>query len=178
MPPRTGILTRTLVPSSVIRLILPARIRHKDKNDVVFIRDNSIEIKEFIVDEDRLQDVTWKGDFGGTIRTAKVIGMPRKAVPRAIPTGIDAIIKQAGEEDSPEPMETDEVQPLEVPPQILVMVLQSDNKDTLIFLFATQDRSTQTQFLCHRQELPSPQSASREKSCYKHLGSHLAVDPK
>ena len=37
VPPSIGILTRTLVQSPVIRWIIPARIRNKDKNDVIFI---------------------------------------------------------------------------------------------------------------------------------------------
>lgn len=36
-PPVFGLMTRTLVQSPVIRQIIPARIRSKDLNDVVFI---------------------------------------------------------------------------------------------------------------------------------------------
>jgi hypothetical protein len=36
-PPVYGLMTRTLVQSPVIRQIIPARIRSKDLNDVVFI---------------------------------------------------------------------------------------------------------------------------------------------
>jgi hypothetical protein len=36
-PPSMGILTKTLVRSPVVLWIIPARIRHEDKNDVLFI---------------------------------------------------------------------------------------------------------------------------------------------
>jgi hypothetical protein len=36
-PPNMGILTKTLVRSPVVLWIIPARIRHEDKNDVLFI---------------------------------------------------------------------------------------------------------------------------------------------
>ena len=174
--PTIGILTRTLVRSSVVKLILPARIRHKEKNDVIFVLDNFIEIKEFLAHEDRLKDVTWKGDFGGIIACAKAMGTSRKAVPRAIPTGIDAIIRPHGE-DSPEPMETDEVQSLEVPPQILVLLLQSNSADTLVFLFAIQEHPTSVEFLCYRRPIPVSQSISVEGSIFDRM-DQMAIDPK
>ena len=174
--PTIGILTRTLVRSSVVKLILPARIRHKDKNDVIFVQDNSIDIKEFLAHEDRLKDVTWKGDFGGTIACAKAMGASRKAVPRAVPAGIDAIIRPH-DKDSPEPMETDEVRSREIPPQILVLLLQSDSADTLVFLFATQEQSTSVEFLCYRRPIPVPQSISMEGSTFNRT-DQMAIDPK
>lgn len=36
-PPVYGLLTRTVIESPVVNWILPARIRHMDRNDVVFI---------------------------------------------------------------------------------------------------------------------------------------------
>ena len=159
-----------------MKLILPARIRHKEKNDVIFVQDNSIEIKEFLAHEDRLMDVTWKGDFGGTIACAKAMGMARKAVPRAMPIGIDAIIRPH-EQDSPEPMETDEVQSPEIPPQILILLVQSDSADTLVFLFATQERSTSVVLLCYRRPIPVPQSISIEGSIFNRT-DQMAIDPK
>lgn len=44
--PSMGILTRTLIESPIVRWIIPARIRHKDKNDVVFIGVSSQLLKE------------------------------------------------------------------------------------------------------------------------------------
>ena len=36
-PPFMGVLTSTVVPSPLVRHIIPARIRHEDRNDVVFV---------------------------------------------------------------------------------------------------------------------------------------------
>ena len=36
-PPPYGILTRTLIHSPVVKQIIPARIRSRDFNDVVFV---------------------------------------------------------------------------------------------------------------------------------------------
>ena len=37
VPPTMGLLTQTVVPSPVINWIIPARIRHKEKNDILVI---------------------------------------------------------------------------------------------------------------------------------------------
>ena len=37
LAPTMGILTRTVMGSPIVRWIIPARIRNKQKNDVVFI---------------------------------------------------------------------------------------------------------------------------------------------
>ena len=36
-PPTLGVMTKSLVASPVINFIIPARVRSKDKNDVVFV---------------------------------------------------------------------------------------------------------------------------------------------
>ena len=89
-----GALTQTLVKSPVIRSIIPARIRHADKNDVILVRNDSIEINEVIkvFDENNLirdaylTHIASKADFDSTIRAAKIFGTPRiyEEVPKAL----------------------------------------------------------------------------------------------
>ena len=71
--PRVGLLSRTLTRSPTFRWILPARIRHKNKNDVVFVGEDFIQVKEYL-SSGNLEDVATKADFGARIRAAKVLG--------------------------------------------------------------------------------------------------------
>ncbi|KAI9880096.1 MAG: hypothetical protein M1830_005341 [Pleopsidium flavum] len=159
-PPVMGILTRTITRSPLYNWIIPARIRHKDKNDVVCIGDNFIEIKELLADDGHLQDVITKADFGSTIRTARVFGTARKP---AVP-GLDAFIKRESEE-----MELDTPREQEVPPQILVLTLESKE---LVFLFAFEDGHGQVKFIASHRPLPD------QRSYLEQHGKHVAVDPK
>lgn len=173
-PPVMGILTKTLFYSSVVNWIIPARIRHKDKNDVVFIRNTSIEIKEFSSEplRDRLQDIAFKADFGSNICSARVLGDPCKAIPRLKVDPLTAIIKQE-EEQSPRPMDIDVQTSQTLPPQMLVMALQSPTGgDNLIFLFAFHSPLNEIRWIKYQHPLPAYAHHA------KRLGKHLAVDPK
>ncbi|MCJ1479162.1 hypothetical protein MMC13_007846 [Lambiella insularis] len=170
-PPTLGLLTRTLIPSPLNRWVIPARIRHKTKNDVVFIRDSAIEIKEFTGDV--LQDVLIKDDFGATIRAARVIGSPLQPVREIRSPGLDEIIKEENVDDGPaDPMEIDQDTRPEVPPQILVLALQSGRVDKLLFLFTAQNPSDQTIFVSFQHPLPY------QDNYLDRLGKNLAVDPR
>ena len=149
--PALGILTHTVVRSPVVKWILPARIRHEDKDDVVFVREDSIQIKEF-VDCRYLEDIVVKTDFASTILSARVIG-PRRDEPR------EAGLIDFGSSQR-------------IPPQILVMVTESNVGRYLIFLFAFHDVDSHVKFLSHRKALPNYASHERR------LGVHLAIDPR
>ena len=75
--PSMGLLTRTLVRTPVVKWIIPARIRHADRNDVLYITADSVEIREAHGDY-TLQHVASKEDFDSPIRAAKVCGLPRE----------------------------------------------------------------------------------------------------
>lgn len=169
-PPVMGVLTRTMARSPVIKWILPARIRHESKNDVVFVRETSIELKEF-VDGRYLQDVAFKSDFGENIRSVRILGAPRKGFDGTIPlNSLDAIIKQ--EDDNPsEPMETDFQEPPKIPPQVLVLALQSGRGESLAFVFAYHGLLNHVQWACSRYPV---KGYTREAL---KLGKHIAVDP-
>lgn len=159
-PPVMGVLTSTISRSPVYNWIIPARIRHKDKNDVVCIGDNFVDIKELMSEDGHLRDVATKADFGSTIRAARVFGTARKP---AVP-GLDAIIKAESED-----MDMDLPSGQEVPPQILVVTLESKE---LVFLFAIDNDQGEVDFLSSHRPLPE------QRSYLEQLGKHVAVDPK
>ena len=159
-PPVLGVLTRTITRSPIYNWIIPARIRHKDKNDVVCIGDNYIEIKELTAEDGHLRHVVMKADFASTIRAARVFGTAR----RPAVSGLDAIIKAESEE-----MDLDERSGPKVPPQILVLALESKE---LVFLFAFDNEDGQVEFLTSHRPLPD------QRSYLEQLGKHVAVDPK
>lgn len=170
-PPTLGLLTRTLVPSSLHRWIIPARIRHEKKNDVVFVRDGAIEIKEFI--GDALQDVLVKDDFGATIRAARIMGHALQPVRDIAPIGLDEIIKEEGLDDAAaDLMDIDRHTNPTVPPQILVLTLQSGRKDTLLFLFGPYSPSDPMSFVSFQHPL------SYQENELDRLGKNIAVDPR
>ena len=145
----------------MVNWILPARIRHKNKNDVLFIGRDSVEVKELSGDC-HLEDVAVKSDFGSTIRSARVLGAP-VALPESY--GLDAIIKS----EELDEMVLDADGPLQIPPQILVLALESK---MLVFLFAFYDRHDKIQYISSQRALPP------QRSYLEQLGKHMAVDPK
>lgn len=162
-PPVIGVLTRKLVQSPVVKLIVPARIRHKDKNDVLFISEDFIEMKELLRDG-HLQHVMGRADFGSKIRSARAIGEPRRPVVSPKPTGIDAIVKM----EDVEPADVQDSPLHTLPPQILVLTLESN---TLVFLFADYGLSNQYRFVSYSRPL------AEHAQHTKRPGKLIAIDP-
>lgn len=179
--PSIGLLTRTLVKSPVIKWIIPARIRHKSKNDVLFVTADSVQIKEALGDY-ALKDIASKDDFDAPIRAARILGDPReleladpnhstqrereKDCEGASSFGYSEYQDTESLRRSPHyiPVHTPEI-----PPHIAVLALESNK---LVFLCAVTHTSDHPQFLCCQKELPaSPSPLER-------LGEHLSVDPK
>ena len=170
--PVLGVLTQTLVKSPVIKYMIPARIRHQKYNDVIFVYNNHVEIKEVVTEgylrnlSVELRDIAIKSDFNSTIRAARVFGSPRKITASVQePTGIDAIIKN---EELPFSDNSDEYQAA-IPPQILVLSLDSKK---LVFLFAFHDTLGDVHFLSSQWPLPSGAAHNEQ------VGEYIAVDPK
>lgn len=169
-PPIFGLLTQTLIESPVIKSIIPARIRHSSKNDVVLVRDRSIQIKEIRKEgtqgeDSYLEDVAVKNDFDSTIRVARIFGSPRTNAPSELrPTGIDAIIKQ----EIIDPSEPEVKLHPELPPQMIALTLESMK---LVFLCAFHE-DQEVRFLSSYRHMPASKSHSEQ------LGEHLAIDPK
>ena len=72
--PVHGLFTQTILPSPVIKWILPARLRNKTHNDVVFVGEKRVQIKEAVAGG-YLEDVVEKTDFRGSIIAAKVLNV-------------------------------------------------------------------------------------------------------
>ncbi|KAI4110040.1 MAG: hypothetical protein L6R37_000173 [Teloschistes peruensis] len=175
-PPVVGLWTQTVVRSPLIISIIPARVRHRSKNDVVFVYEDRIAIKEILggerIEEDPFSDISLdhvivKDDFDSRIKAAKVLGLQRKLKTSRFPGKYwDAAADRSlsPPETKPEPFHENEI-----PPQILVLTLASR---MLAFVFAYHDVFGVIHFLSNTWPLPAQVSPIEE------LGVHLAVDPK
>jgi hypothetical protein len=158
-----GVLSRTLVRSPAVQWIYPARIRHKDKNDTLFIGGDYVQIRQ-LLPHNQLYDIATKADFGSPIRAARVFGEER----RPAASVLKWVVKQEPLDDN-ESMAIDGEPTHTLPPQILALTLESQK---LVFLFAIEGPLNKINFICRTRELPVLDS-------YPHLyGKHLAVDPK
>ncbi|KAL8793787.1 MAG: hypothetical protein Q9195_003617 [Heterodermia aff. obscurata] len=158
--PVLGVLTRTLVKSPVIKFIIPARIRDPSpKNDVIFVYNDSVEIKEVIIKDTKdkraesvyLKDIVDKADFDSSIRSARILGRTRQY----------ETVKDY--QDIPS-------RPMKIPPQILALTLESSK---VVFLCAFYDWGNHLRWLSSYRILPN-----HAQSYSKQLGEHIAVDPK
>ncbi|KAL2826812.1 mono-functional DNA-alkylating methyl methanesulfonate N-term-domain-containing protein [Aspergillus cavernicola] len=150
---KIGLLTHTLVSSPIIQWILPAHLRSKDQNDVVFVGERSLQIKEAILGT-HLEEVTSKSDFDAYIMAAKVINisteLPWEAQMRLGSSSTDA---------------TSELQK-DLPPQIMVLSLASKE---LVFLYYSNIAG---QFIHYHRPLPS------DVSTFERFGRNIAVEPR
>lgn len=139
---RTGLLSRTFSSSSTIRWILPARIRSSTKNDVVFVGETFVQLREFL-NSGQLADATAKLDFGTQILAARVISAKVEIVPT-----IDAILKQERDQEQysihGRPVEDSH------PPQLLVL---STFSNELIYIYAKEDSSGDARFVFAKKSL-------------------------
>ena len=165
-PPPVGIMTRTLVESCVIKAIIPARIRHQNLNDVIFIMDESIEINEYH-SNGGLEQVARISAFGSKILSARCFGKPITSIKLEYPSSgnVDTIIKP-----DPDAMDIDYGFQGLVPPHILAMALESG---ALIFFYAFYDSAGT---LISRTSSPSRMLYSGGGFA-KQAGKHMAIDP-
>lgn len=148
-----GIFTQTVLPSPVIQWILSARLRSKHHNDVVFVGQQRIQIKEAALGG-YLEFVTEKTDFGGTIVQAKALNVSTQ-LPWESQLRSDGIA--GGKGVDPELLD-------DLPAQILVVTL-----DLKQILFLCCSHNT---FITFRRPLPVNVSLPEK------FGRHVAVDPK
>ncbi|CAI7655113.1 unnamed protein product [Penicillium manginii] len=155
----TGLLTQTVLPSPVIQWILPARLRSKKMNDVVFVGHRRLQIKE-AANGGYLEDVMEKSDFDGTIISAKVLDI-RSPVPW------DQQLKNEGPTlASNGYMDYHD----NLPSQMLVLSL--DYKELLFLCCPRGPISSKPEFVTYRRPLPV------DVSLAERYGKHVAVDPK
>ncbi|CAG8909481.1 unnamed protein product [Penicillium egyptiacum] len=145
-----GLLTQPLIPSPVINWILPARLRDKDHNDVVFIGERRIQIKEALPGG-HLQDVVEKSDLEGSLIGAKVINVSTQ-MPWESPARSSLMASYDKNE---------------VPPQILFLATDSNE---LLFMYCSELGNGP--FVSYNRPLP------RDVNLADKYGKHIAVDPK
>jgi hypothetical protein len=150
---RPGVLTKSIIRTPVVKFILHARIRHQDLNDVVFVGEDFVHIKQ-VIHQGHLQHIATKDNFGARILTAKPFSLDHDAAE----CEIDFIkTEQSGGESRNA-----------LPPQLVVLTLDSDD---LVFLYLkSQDDGS---FTFVHQTLPMPQF---DLPIHR-TGFHLAVDP-
>ncbi|RMD40914.1 hypothetical protein DV735_g4190, partial [Chaetothyriales sp. CBS 134920] len=123
LPARTEVafLSRTVSSSSTTRWILPARLRSPARNDMVFVGDNSIQLREFVTtSEAHLVDVTTRFAFRSLILAAGVVSAPTEVEKVDV---LEQIVNQTVEKEQyvigGKPL------PDDYPAQILVLALAS-----------------------------------------------------
>lgn len=156
--PKIGLLSQTLVPSPSIQLALPARLRDRRHNDVVFVYERSLVVREIISDT-YLEDVMVSSDFDANIVAAKTVKIVQKT-PGISDFRFDAqqnLLEDNGPDDS-------------LPGHILALTL--DSRELLFLYCQTGPREDDVRFIHFRRALPSDVSISER------FGRHLAVDPR
>lgn len=158
--PSYGILSRTLLPSPLTRLILPANIRRTDLTDVVMIGEDFVQLKE-VCQYGRLRHVAVKTDFrGARIVAAKVFG-PSSDQGLIQSTPQMLVIRKHSRSMQ------GKVQVL--PPQVIVLTLSTR---TLMFLWCHQHQNGTVAFAQKTVRLPAGSSR------FDRFGAFLAIDPK
>ncbi|TVY54244.1 hypothetical protein LCER1_G002307 [Lachnellula cervina] len=167
--PTLGLLTQTVIRSPLVHWILPARLRNAETNDVAFIGDDFVQIKELRPDR-QLWDVIRKENFGARIRNARVFG------------SMDAFDKERNKEFPGTQIE-DEGEDVgmhvegdfqngrqtKIPLSPQSIILQLDTGDT-IFLSLRHSEAGELEFVSSRHRLTKAMSGLQP-------GMHLAIDP-
>ncbi|KAL5374116.1 hypothetical protein DPSP01_012177 [Paraphaeosphaeria sporulosa] len=163
-PPEIGILTKTVVGSPLYSAIIPANIRHKDLDDVVFVGEDFVQLKE-ICDYGHLRHIATKSDFKGKILAAKAFGDPRKV---QINTSEQSpLLKRASLHRGRRSTTGEE--PNTLPLEVIVLTLSTR---TLMFLWAKANHIGPTTFAQKMIQLPTATSR------FNRPGQFLAIDPR
>jgi hypothetical protein len=149
-----GVLSRTIIPSTTVRWILPARIRHPDHNDVIFVSESYVQLREYLPTR-HLATMPERLDLGCRILAAKVISNVDST------PFIDQVVKQE------ERLKDDDAAIL--PPHILLLALDYGE---IAFVYAEDAAPNHIRFRVARKKLPADVSA------FGQYGRHLAVDSK
>ncbi|KAK0102889.1 hypothetical protein ONS96_005517 [Cadophora gregata f. sp. sojae] len=171
--PKLGLLTQTVIRSPLVHWILPARLRDNRKNDVAFIGDDFVQIKELRCDG-LLWDVIRKEDFGARIRNARVIGSVKAYEADADDCAHSSRVTSERCDDDI-PMSDDNTGPNTSPPsdQHLLppqcLLLQLDTGDS-VFLTLRRLENGRVEFVSSRYRVSKPMLKLQP-------GMQLAVDP-
>ena len=160
--PQIGLLHKTIIGSPVVKWIFTARIRHADFNDLVFVGEDFVHIKE-IMPDGRLQHIGTKSGFRSRIRATNIIGKKVEVDQPSLKDGIP-------------PIKRERVSPLSsasydhlIPPNMLVLAFEDSE---LMFLFADQQQKNGILYF-HESLIPFP----RQRNMTQQPGSQITVDP-
>lgn len=158
--PKIGLLTQTVVPSPTVRFVVPARLRSRFRNDVAFVGERSIQLREVVMSA-YLDDVAATSNFDAGIMASKAIRTYGD-----LPLDVEMKLG-AGQHSHPHVLKSE----YNVPGHILVLTLDSQE---LIFLYHRGETShrEEDQFVFFRRPMPL------DVSIVERFGTHLAVDPK
>lgn len=163
-----GILSRTIVSSPAVNFILPVCLRAREYNDIAYIGDRSIRIKEQKGDGQQTEVLSYYG-FESRIRNAVVLGAPpelaREQDGDANP--LNNLVKKESLSQVEGMLDTDmDIDQQYLPPQILVLMLETGE---LCFVFIEKKPPR------YEQKLFVKAIATQARVPY--LGYHLAIDP-
>ena len=149
-----GILSRTIVPNGTVLWILPARIRHPNRYDVIFVGQSFLQLRELLPTR-TLADAPARLDLGCRILAVKVLSYVDST------PFIDQVVKQEEREQ--------DYSKLVLPQQILLLTLDCCE---IAFVYAEDHGPNDIRFKVARKKLPADVSALGQ------YGKHLAVDSK
>ena len=170
--PVCALLTQTLVRTPSTKWIFPARLRYPDTTDVIFVSEDTVEIREAF-QEFPMALLCTKGDFDSPIRNAALIGKakPVSAFPPGwvddIKTEDDDTAGSRASDSSAGMTKKDRAKPT-TPPQMLVLVLESAQ---LIFLYIACKSETRPDVAWGYKQLPVSSARLHQ------VGEFVVVDP-
>lgn len=151
-----GVFSHTLVKSSKVLWIIPACIRSStEKNDVIFVGEDSIQLKTYF--QGRLEDINPQFFLDARILAAKSIGVVAEPE-TAIKTELSQ--KNSGPDQDIDMRNT--------PGQMLVLVLETSN---IVFVHVAKGQNGNPTFSMVTRKLPAFGKRADQ------LGHHTAVDP-
>ncbi|KAE9988992.1 hypothetical protein EG328_003308 [Venturia inaequalis] len=169
-PPGVGLLSRTLFKGSMTKWILSARIRSADQHELLFIGENEVRVKE-ILPNGELRRLTSIKNFPSQIRAAAVLGEELELTA----TTDDPAIKMEypnslpnGKPPAPSVRAVGSAKSTTLPPQVLVLALESAELRFVIF-----DASHPDGLHFRQTSFPLP----IYKSLKKTPGRTISVDP-
>ena len=162
MLPDVGVLSRTISTSSNLRWIVPAKLRNARRNDIVFVGETSIQLREFLSSSGaHLVDVTANFSFGTTILAARVISAATVSI-----DVLEQTVKQTYEDTRY--VLNGEQYPDDEPPQILALSLASCE---WVFVYAREQHDGTVCFQWARRPILAGVDLPDR------FGRHMAVDP-
>ncbi|KAF2752888.1 hypothetical protein EJ05DRAFT_236408 [Pseudovirgaria hyperparasitica] len=169
--PQLGLLSRTIVPSPTINHIIPVRIRHQNKNDLVYVGEDFLRLHE-IQDDGSLDFVVGREGLP-RIRAAKAFGQPWQQlsdVQIKLENGMSPDIDTVWEKESTAFSESSSnASQANFPPQLLLLALETQE---LLFVYTQSDENNRVSF--HAQSI----ALMSGKSILEHPGNQIAVDPR